>query len=157
MKITKNQIITIQTIISQKALRDQKDVIVSSASNMRTSHISELTFDEAAGLINLLNGLHGDKSPMDGSQRMRKYVTAMAHEMGWIPKRTVVTREGETVEVNNYENLHAWVTKYGYLHKPFFQYSPKELPRLVTQMEGAYKSFINNKTQNNGKSTDDKF
>ena len=140
MNITKEQIITIQTIISQKGLRDQKEVIVTSASNGRTSSVSALTFDEAKTLINLLNS-----TPLDRAQKMRKYITAMAHEMNWITKSAQVTREGDTIEVNDYSNLHEWISKYGYLKKGLFKYTPNELPKLVTQMEGVYKSWLKKK------------
>ncbi|MFL5811497.1 MAG: hypothetical protein ACJ749_18375 [Flavisolibacter sp.] len=142
MNITKNQIITIQTIISNKGLREDKNAIVSNASNNRTCHVSELYFDEAANLINFLNGKKPEGNALDGAQKMRKYITAMAHEMGWITKNNVATKDGDIVEMNDYSNLHTWIEKYGYKHKPFFKYTPKELPTLVSQMEAVHKSRL---------------
>jgi hypothetical protein len=141
MNITKNQIITIQTIISNKGLRDDKDNIVTNASNGRTSHVGELYFDEAANLINFLNG-RKEANALDGVQKMRKYITAMAHEMGWITKKTLVTKDKDVVEINDYSDLNTWIEKYGYKHKPFFKYTPKELPTLVSQMEAVHKSRL---------------
>jgi hypothetical protein len=142
MNITKNQVITIQTIISNKGLREDKDAIVSNASNNRTCHVSELYFDEAANLINFLNDKKPEANALDGVQKMRKYITAMAHEMGWITKRTVVTKESDVMEINDYTELNTWIEKYGYKHKPFFKYTPKELPTLVSQMEAVHKTFL---------------
>jgi hypothetical protein len=142
MKATKNQIITIQTIISNKGLREDKDNIVTNASNGRTSHVGELYFDEAANLINFLNDRKPEETDMDKAQKMRKYITAMAHEMGWITKRTVVTKDSDVMEINDYSDLNTWIEKYGYKHKPFFKYTPKELPTLVSQMEAVHKSRL---------------
>jgi hypothetical protein len=154
--ITKNHIITIQTIISQKGLRDEKEMIVTSASSGRTCHVSELYDDESVRLINFLNsqvvsprpfGVRNDGAVNnnDEGQKMRKHIVAMAHELGWIKKEMKVMREGGMKEVNNYDDLNNWIIKYGYLHKPMWQYKYQELPKLVTQMKTVYESKIAHK------------
>ena len=125
-EITKSQIITIHTLLRAKGLYEEKPRIVSEASGMRTSRCSQLTFAEAQHLINTLNGKPQD-NPNDKSQKMRKHIIAMAHEIGFIKKQQVVMREGGMKEINNYDDLHAWILKYGYLHKPMDKYNYKEL------------------------------
>jgi len=138
-EITKSQIITIHTLLQHKGLMEEKPNIVSEASGMRTSRCSKLYYSEAQQLINTLNGKTQD-NPNDKSQRMRKHIIAMAHEIGFIKKEQRVMKEGGLKDVNNYDDLHAWILKFGYLHKPLDKYNYKELPILVTQFQQVYKS-----------------
>ena len=140
--ITKQQIITIHTLLRNKGLSEEKPRIVSEASGMRTIRCSQLTYNEAQQLINVLNGKKQDNAS-DKGQRMKKHIIAMAHEMGFIKKQQVVLREGGMKEINNYDDLHAWILKYGYLHKPLDKYNYKELPTLVTQFKQVYASKMN--------------
>lgn len=137
--ITKQQIITIHTLLQKKGLYEEKPRIVSEASGMRTIRCSKLYYDEAQSLINALNGKRQDNDH-DKSQRMRKHIIAMAHEIDFIKKQQVVLREGGMKEINNYDDLHSWILKYGYLHKPLDKYNYSELTTLVTQFKQVYAS-----------------
>ena len=141
-EITKSQIITIHTLLQHKGLMEEKANIVSEASGMRTIRCSKLYYNEAQQLINTLNGKKQD-NPNDKSQRMRKHIIAMAHEIGFIKKEQRVMKEGGLKDVNNYDDLHKWIGKFGYLHKPLDKYNYKELPTLVTQFQQVYKSKMN--------------
>jgi len=147
-EITKSQIITIHTLLQHKGLMEEKANIVSEASGMRTSSCKELTFSEAQQLINILNGKK-QENPNDKSQKMRKHIIAMAHELGFIKKEMKVMAEGGMKEVANYDDLHAWIAKFGHknkvlvnveAHKHLNLYSYKELPILVTQFKQVYNS-----------------
>jgi len=138
-EITKSQIITIHTLLRSKGLQDEKARVVSEATGMRTERCSKMYYDEAQQLINILNGTKQD-NPNDKSQKMKKHIIAMAHEIGFIKKQTAVMKEGGIKEINNYDDLHAWINKFGYLHKPLDKYNYKELPTLVTQFQQVYKS-----------------
>jgi len=138
-EITKQQIITIHTLLRNKGLSEEKPRIVSEASGMRTIRCSQLYYNEAQNLINMLNGKREDQLA-DKSQRMRKHIIAMAHEIGFIKKQQAVMREGGMKEINNYDDLHSWILKYGYLHKPMDKYKYAELPTLVTQFKQVYAS-----------------
>lgn len=59
------------------------------------------------------------------AQRMRRKI------IGILAGRGCVTSAGRPDMVR----IQAWVTKYGYLHKPLNHYTNAELPRLVTQAE----------------------
>lgn len=139
--ITKSQIITIHTLLRQKDLYDEKARIVSEATGMRTERCSKMYYTEAQQLINILNGKKQD-NPYDKTQKMRKHIIAMAHEIGFIKKEQRIMAEGGLKDVNNYDDLHAWVLKFGYLHKPMDKYRYNELPTLVTQFKQVYASKI---------------
>jgi len=146
-EITKQQIITIHTLLRNKGLSEEKPRIVSEASGMRTIRCSKLYYDEAQNLINMLNGKKPtDHRPRttDKGDKMRKHIIAMAHEIGFIRKEKVVIiqQPGEIIEKNNYDDLHKWIEKFGYLHKPMDKYTYKELPTLVTQFKQVYASKI---------------
>ncbi len=59
------------------------------------------------------------------AQRQRRKI------IGILAGRGCVTAQGRP----DMQRIHAWVTKYGYLHKPLNHYSNAELPRLVAQAE----------------------
>lgn len=40
--------------------------------------------------------------------------------------------------------IYSWVIKYGYQKKPLNQYAYNELPKLVSQAEAVYKSYVKN-------------
>lgn len=125
--INKKQITLIQTLISNTHLRAQKDNIVSSFTNERTTHVNELIEGEARELIEYLQSVTTNKG-----ETQRKLMIHYMHQMKW------QTETGKA----DMKRLDNWCIKYGYLHKPLMQYNSKELPKLVTQFEGVYKSFL---------------
>jgi hypothetical protein len=138
--ITKNQIITINTLLTQKGLQQDKAVIITGASGGRCSSTRELTCEEARRLIIFLNGKKTVENDDKGG-RMRRHIIAMAHEMGWVKEVRVVSGSTGAIESKrDYQDIHRWVTKYGYLHKPFNDYTYNELPKLVTQFKEVYRS-----------------
>ena len=134
--ITKTQIAAVHVLLDKHGLTDDKANIIKQISNGRTSSTRELKFEEAMRWINAMNNKQPNDS--DKKQRMFKHIIAMAHEMGWIKKEKRVMREGDIKVVNIYDDLHAWVEKYGYLHKPMHKYTYEELPKLVTQFKAVY-------------------
>jgi hypothetical protein len=139
-EITKSQIIIIHTLLRKKGLHEEKERIIIEASGGRTGSCSRLHFDEAQKLIISLNKKKENEN--DKRQRMQRHIIAMSHEMGWIKKEKRITREGDIIEVNNYDDLHAWIIKYGYLHKKLKSYTYRELPKLVTQLKEVYASMM---------------
>jgi hypothetical protein len=143
--ITKTQIAAFHAILNEHKLYDDKQNIVEQISNGRTRSVSALTRDEAMHWINAMNKALRQAqgiNPMDERQKMLKYIIAMAHEIGMIKKQLRVMKEGGTKEVNNYDDLHAWIKKYGYLKKDLNKYSYAELPKLVTAFENMYRSKL---------------
>lgn len=146
---TTQQLKAIHALLHKKGLLHEKPEIITVFTDGRTHSSKEMTMEEARELLIVFNtsspapspqGEKGDKGPM-----IRK-LFAMAHEMGWIVKTTMVTPAGEIVAKNDNSRVYGWVLKYGYLKKDLRQYQYKELPKLLTQFEfGPYKDYISNK------------
>lgn len=151
-EITKTQIIAFNTLLREFGLTDDKADIVEDISKGRTRSTTRLTFDEALHWINAMNKKKSTSATLsaqgkqwnenDERQKMVKYIIAMAHECGMIKKEQRVMKEGGLKWVNNYDDMHAWIKKYGYLKKDLNRYSYNELPKLVTQFENMSKSKL---------------
>ncbi|MGQ0739122.1 MAG: hypothetical protein ACT4OJ_08705 [Bacteroidota bacterium] len=139
--ITPKQVIAIRAALHRHNLLKHKEEIIDSYTKGRTVHISEMTGPEAGELLSYLNAQTKD---MNVSSRLMAKLFAMCHEMGWVPQQTVI--EGDKVKTKkDYSRVHGWVLKYGYLKKPLREYTYKELPKLVTQLEKhVYEPFIQN-------------
>lgn len=137
MQATKQQIKAINAFLAKNGMMEDKAAIVSEATNGRTTHSTELYFDEAKQLLaGFLN-----QQPQDNGPMVRK-LFAMAHNLQWITETNQVQPNGSIKPVKDYSRLLAWVKKYGYLGKPLKQYTYSEMPKLVTQFElGPYKDF----------------
>lgn len=145
MKANFEQIKAISTLLGKHNLVDQKDSIISSFTNGRTTSRKDMTKAEAAALIGHLKSLdEGDRR----SDKMRNKILSMAHEMNWCltasplaSPLTLSKGEGEKRKVDM-AHVNNWCVKSGYLHKPLDEYTYNELPRLVSQFEEVYKSYL---------------
>ena len=134
-EISKAQIGIIMAMINKLHLKAQKEDIIMGASNERTISTRELTSDEANALIKYLKQQDPDEQK---AEKMRRKIISMAHEMGWAS--TTLSHQGKPkVDMERIDN---WCVKYGFLHKKLNQYLYTELPRLVTQFESVYQSFL---------------
>jgi hypothetical protein len=128
---TQPQIKAIYALLSKLGLRDDKESIVRAFSGGKHSSLSKLKDGEAAALIGHLKSM---VNPHDASDtKMKNKIIGMAHEMNW-------TIEG-TGKVDM-DHLNNWCVKSGYLHKPLDAYRHNELPKLVSQFEEVYKSYL---------------
>ena len=108
--------------------RETKGEMVLSFTDNRTIKSSEMTKTECQSLINDLNHkLNFDPR----ADKMRKKVISQFIKMGY-------TVNGKIDMVA----LDVWCQKYGHQHKPLNSYAYDELPKLVTQAENMYYSFI---------------
>lgn len=129
----------IRALLHKQGLLQNKDEIVLSFTNNRTSHISEMNIEEAK---DLLGWLFGDQKEKDKAEAMKKKLFAMCHEIGWISVKTYV-QGSEVTSRKDYSRVHGWVEKYGYLKKPLGEYVYKELPKLISQFEfNVYNPYI---------------
>lgn len=146
-KATAKQVAAINAELHRQGLLNRKSEMVDAFTNGRTDHSPEMTIDEARAL---LSNLYQTKGDMNVSTRLMSKLFAMAHEMGWIPEITVV--EGlKLIKKKNYQRVHDWVEKYGYLKKPLREYTYKELPKLVSIFENnIYNTYISNLSNNTG-------
>lgn len=130
-QLTRGQIACIHAMLFKLAMQSKKEDLVAGFSGGRTEHVSELHKEEAIAMIKHLKSLDPEEL---GAEKMRKRIISMAHECGYrFPGTTRV----------DMARLDQWCVTYGYLHKKLNQYQYKELPKLVTQFEGVYKSYLN--------------
>lgn len=125
-----SQLSAIYTLLNKAGLKEEKESIVNSFTAGRTTSVRKMKYAEAAALIGHLKSL----DPIDkASDKMRNKILSMAHEMGW---RISGTENIDMSHVNN------WMRSFSYLKKDLDAYKYSELPKLVTQFEEVYKSFI---------------
>lgn len=136
---TTKQIAAINSILAKKGLMEDKPSIIASITNNRTTHSSELSFDEAKNFLsNLLSG-----AKYQPKNKMISKIFAMAHEMGWIEERWKVEGGGQMVKAKDYSHVYAWVKKYGFKKTDLRAYEYDELPKLLTQFEiGPYRDYL---------------
>ncbi len=115
----------------------QKANLVEGLTKGRTDKSSELNNVEANELIRYLRS---QLPPMrhDGQKvkadKMRKKIISYAWQMNWVL---------DTMPVKvNMDRVNAWAIKYGYLHKALNEYTYQELPKLVSQFENLYNSYL---------------
>jgi len=105
-----------------------KQEMVYRFTNGRTSKSSEMNRNECQAMINELSN-----SPTIGKEdKMRKKIISLFRKMGYTTNDNKV----------NMSAVESWVLKYGYLKKPLNTYRYNELPKLVSQAETVYQSFI---------------
>jgi hypothetical protein len=100
-----------------------------------------MKYGEAQALIAHLKSLDPRAKATD---RMRNKILSMAHEMGWnlTPGPSPQERGGMQKPKIDMAHVNAWCTRHGYLHKPLDDYTHSELPKLVSQFEEVYKSYL---------------
>ncbi len=101
--------------------------------NGAKAHVSELDFDEANKLINVLDAEEKEMYRMkrNSEDAMRKKIISCCREMGW-------HKSGKADMLR----IEAWVLKFGYLHKKLNAYTAQELPQLVTQAENMKNGYL---------------
>jgi hypothetical protein len=136
------QVKAIHAILARKGLMDQKQEIISSASSGRTQHSRELSYYEAFDLLKTLNDQELEEKTR--KQRMINSLIAMAHEMGWITKKMVLTKCGVINSGYDYSLLHSWLEN-NVFKKKLNEHSYQELTILVSVFKKVYYSWLKNK------------
>lgn len=140
--ITNDQIIAIRTAMHRQFLTPYKEEIIESFTGGRTGSTKGMYKHEAYELLQFLNH---NQMVADDTDKMIKKIFAMAFELGWIKKETIIGHGGNIVKRKIYKPLHDWVEKFGYLKKPLRKYEHNELPKLVWQFEsGPYAEYMVN-------------
>lgn len=128
------QVKKIYTLLGKNNLRDEKENIVSAFTAGRTNSVRKMKESEAAALIGHLVSL----DPTDNSStKMRNKIISMGYEMRWTKPSSSGVNSIDMDHINN------WCISKGYLHKKLDDYTYKELPKLVSQFEEVYKSYLN--------------
>lgn len=141
--ITKQKLSAFHALLSKHGLMDHKPAIVQELSNGRATSSKDLYMEEIEPWLQQMNL---SKAPQkDKRQRMVNSIIAMATEIGMVKWERKVMPGGAIENKRNYEDMHAWINKFGYLDKHLNDYTYKELPTLVTQFKNMYLSKLNKK------------
>lgn len=124
--ITKAQNKRLHQLLSKLGYMEYKEQIVSSYSNGRVAHSSELYSVEADRAI---KGLQAEwkkkqKSQEDKANTMRRKLIALTYQLNWVV-------EGKA----DMERLNNWCVKYGGFSKKLNEHTLEELPKVITQFE----------------------
>ena len=142
MKVDKQDIKIIRTLISKAGMDEEdKEALVSEYTKGRSTSTKELLKVEARELIGHLKNASPSLNPSPKgrdfgdprSQRMKRKIFAMCHEMGW---HIEGTRKLDMQRLNN------WCEKSSLQHKKLDRYAYEDLPALVSQFEKVYKSYL---------------
>ena len=134
MQIQPNQIKHIHTILPQmyKQDRELKQLLVvqftEDDSKTSTKDLTSLQADELIYFLKTGNAITYTKYAFfDKDSQQHNYILSLCHQLGWVQKDNPARACLET--------LGKWIKHYGYMHKPLKEYTAKELPKLVTQLE----------------------
>lgn len=108
---------------------ETKEQMVYTYTRGRTTSSSKMSVTECQ---NMINDLKHKTSYSERADRMRKKIISLFRKMGY----TMPDGKVDMIAVET------WTNKYGYLHKPLNNYTYAELPKLVSQAEAVYQSFI---------------
>lgn len=140
---SQEQVKAIYTLLGKFNLRDEKESIVRSFTANRTDSTRAMKDNEAAALIGHLKSMDVVDTR---SEKMRKKILSMAHEMGWEKEVESSKLKVESSKFGkraiDMEHVNNWCKSRGYLHKPLDDYTYNELPRLVSQFEQVYKDYL---------------
>jgi hypothetical protein len=126
-------------IINKCGLSAEKDTIVLSISNGRTTSMRQLTHQESIFLIKWLKNEQERRGKIHSRDisAMRGKILYYCHQMGWTKKNAT----GKTIA--DVQRFDEWALHYSYLKKKLNQYTYDEMPKLVSQFEQVYKHFLN--------------
>lgn len=132
--LAKKYISAIYAGLSAKGLQDQKEELVSSYTDGRTTSTRGMTTAEALNLISFLNGDQNKKE--DKRSKMICYIYSLAYQMNM----TLITKEKTKVDT---ERLDALVKRLSPQNKGLQEHSYDELITLTTLFNKYYKERLN--------------
>lgn len=132
--ITPEKLKAINTLVSVYGIdKDTKALMVNGFSAGRCTSTKDL-YDEEAVLM--LGHLQKNDPNREAMERMKGKIFYYCHEMAW-------TKPGKSGKpVVDMKRLDNWCLHFSYLKKKLDWYNFKQLPKLVTQFENVYKSYI---------------
>lgn len=134
-RLSKNKLIAINTLVSKYGIdKDTKAMMVEGFSLGRCSSTKDLYDEEATLMLQYLQQNDPNRAAIE---KMKGKIFYYCHEMSW----TILKPTGKRVV--DMKRLDEWCKSRSYLKKKLDWYSYKELPKLVTQFEQVYSSFIN--------------
>lgn len=127
--------------LNRTGLLEQKANLISGITNGRTESSREMTNLEANELIRWLKTQPNAKPVDPRCEKMRRKIISLAWQMNWTTKTNGQVKA-------DIKRLNAWCEKSSYLHKPLNDYQYAELPKLVSQFEAVYESYLQALYQN---------
>ncbi len=124
MKRTSTQNTEFHALIGKLSIdKERKEDLVFEYSEGRCTSSADLLYTEMAQLIIFLRKqTTGTFLP---GNNQRKKILSLFHELGYeLPGGKI-----------DWKRVNGWLMKYGYLHKGLNDYTLKELPKLVSQVE----------------------
>lgn len=128
----------LHALLHSTGLLHRKAELVEGFTRGRSSSSKDMNHYEAIDMINYLQAqpkahlasltTSDDKAAAD---KMRKKIISLAWQMNW-------TKDGRA----DMARISHWAEQYGYLHKPLNNYTYKELPKLLTQFQAIFKSYL---------------
>lgn len=132
--INPNKLKAINTLVSKYGIdKETKAMMVEGFSLGRCSSTKDLYDEEATLMLQHLQANDPNKAAIE---KMKGKIFYYCHEMGW----TVLKTSGKRVV--DMKRLDEWCVSRSYLKKKLDWYKYKELPKLVTQFQAVYTSFI---------------
>jgi len=145
MKITPAQNRRLHQLLHDLGLMEDKKHLVSMTTRGRTESSKELSVAEAKTLILHLEGV---TTKDDRADKMRKKIFAICYNIGWIYGNSPEDRKINQAAIDRI------VQKIGYLKKPLNEFTPAQLPKLVSQFEQIEKYYRNYNSAQAGKEAD---
>lgn len=96
-----------------------------------TTDLTKLQADEFIHWLQFGNKLGTEQyAAFDKNKGQHKYILSLCHNIGWVQYSPRKRRN-----FPHLPTLGEWLKKSGYLHKPLMDYTAKELPKLIWQLE----------------------
>ena len=125
--MTTKQIKFVRGLLSKAGLMDEKEEIVWNLTDGRTTHLTEMTYQETQEIIKMLKGQEADTR-----QNCLNKIFSQMHEMEWEHSNGKV----------DMSKLDEWCVKYTPFHVPLDDIDDDNIPLLVTLFDKVYQSFL---------------
>ena len=124
-----------QQILKAGHIIERSELIYSFTEGATTSlkDLSPAKYNEFCSWLKQTFGLVKKDWQDTPENKMRRKIIMLFKKMNY------TTAKGKA----DMESINHWAVKYGYLKKPLNDYTAKELPKLVTQAERMYNSYVN--------------
>lgn len=121
--------------LDRLAMKEEKEVIVSSFTSGRTTHLSEMTEEELLGLLERLGGhtsLPGTDrwGWFDNKNQQHMYILSLCQQLGWVKYHPKLQRN-----VADLTRLGRWIGNFGAYKKPLMQMNVHETQKIIVQLE----------------------
>lgn len=130
------QYFAIEKKLKQSGYNTNRSELVETFTDGKKSGLKELTNREYNEFIQHLNRLVNNQHKQDWrntpENKMRRKIISLFKKMNY-------TTSDDKADMEAIQN---WCLKYGYLHKRLNNYNSQELPKLITQVERVYITFI---------------